>query len=154
MKKLISAALILALFVFCCGCGFSAPTAKEIESALTSSGAFSSKENLISLKTKELEERFGFSAEILEDFSVRVSKSEDEKEQFGAFVLKNKDDSNTVIDAIKQYLNPVTLDDTNTAAVSPNILLMQVDSCVIFAVTPEYLLAEKALEALGAKEIK
>jgi hypothetical protein len=104
MKKLLSAALAFAFFLFCCGCNSAKPTVKEIKSALTESGAFSAEENLIALDTKEIEERFGFSTDILDDFSVLVSKTENEVEQFGVFTLKDNDDLNTVIDAIKQYL--------------------------------------------------
>ncbi len=154
MKKLSLSALFLVLLVLFCACNSSAPAAKEIQNSLSASGAFSDEENLITLDTKEITERFGFSTALLEDYSVRVSKNEDEVYQFGIFVLKNEEDSNTVIDAIKQYLKPVTLDETNNAAVSPDILLMQTDSCVIFAVTPERELAEEALISLGAKEIK
>ena len=83
-----------------------------------------------------------------------VSKTENEVEQFGVFTLKDNDDLNTVIDAIKQYLKPVTVDDTNKAAVSPHIVLMQTENSVIFAATTETALAAEALASLGAKEIK
>lgn len=154
MKKLLSAALAFAFFLFCCGCNSAKPTVKEIKSALTESGAFSAEENLIALDTKEIEERFGFSSDILDGFSVLVSKTENEVEQFGVFTLKDNDDLNTVIDAIKQYLKPVTVDDTNKAAVSPHIVLMQTENSVIFAATTETALAAEALDSLGAKEIK
>lgn len=154
MKKLLSAALAFAILLFYCGCRCASPTAKEIQTALTKSGAFSAEENLIALDTKEIEERFGISTTILDDFSVLVSKTENEAEQFGIFTLKDSDDVNTVIDAIKQYLNPVTVDDTNKAAVLPHIVLMQTENSVIFAQTAQTALAESTLASLGAKEIK
>ena len=154
MKKVLSAALTFALFLFCCGCNSAEPTAEEIKTSLTESGAFSAEEKLIALDTKEIEERFGFSTDILNDFSVLVSKTETETEQFGIFTLKHNDDANTVIDAIKHYLNPVTIDETNKAAVSPHIVLMQTENSVVFAVTTETALAVDALASLGAKEIK
>ncbi len=153
MKKLFSAALILAVVFSLCGCNATPPSVKEIESALIKSSAFSDNDNLIALETKQLEERFGFSGDLLDGFSVHVSKIEDDICEFGIFDLKDSDDVNTVIDAIKRYLNPVTVDETNTAEVTPNLVLMKSGSCVIFAVSPKRDVAEATLASLGAEEI-
>lgn len=159
MKVIRVVALLLILAVclsgLCCCTDKNEYTAQEISSQLYELCLKNSETYEVS--KADIENRFNFDGNLLDEYSVRLSDTDEKYLCVAVFSLKDKADRQTVIDGISSTLKVTAasfgvLDDSEYNKIQHR-LLYEYGDIIIFVVADSYKPCEEYLKEIGASPI-
>ncbi len=160
LRRLLAAGLALLCALLLGGCGRGADASAELSCAALSARLQEEAGGQIvwtPLTGDQLSNYYGFSGEILRDFSVVVSDSDSLSDEIAVFDPKSPDDRLALLDGVNRHLTETAagfraLNETEYKKLQ-NRLILELDGRIVLVVSDNVAQLYTVLKNLGAQEV-